>query len=143
MRKIANLYCREIFVFLIVSHCDLTFNGATVTDSEDSSTKLQIQTTKIVRNYPVVALHFAFSVVFDEAPDTDSDVSAELRWSVRSIPMGDHIDHRFDHRERTVQSWGGWAVNGGEMGRESNSDIRPCLGEACDGYRRLNWRPAQ
>ena len=45
------------------------------------STKLQTQKAKILRNFSVVALNVAFSVVFDEATDTDSEDNAELRAS--------------------------------------------------------------
>ena len=41
------------------------------------------QIMKKMRNFSVVALNVAFSVVFDEATDTDSEENAELRPSIR------------------------------------------------------------
>ena len=52
------------------------------------STKLQTQKAKILQYFSVVALNVAFSVVFDEATDTDSEDTAKLRPSFHQSENG-------------------------------------------------------
>ena len=110
MQLIASILLHIVFVVfascLIIVGCLLlhhggapvTFNRATVTDSEDNAELFSVlcgrvksrffgrvrQSCRCRQRISVVVLHVAFSIIFDEATDIDSEDNAELSLGVVS-----------------------------------------------------------